>query len=333
MRVSIVVCNFNYGQYVDHAIRSAVDQMHDDVEVIVVDDGSTDESRTVIDRWQDRVRSVYKANGGQVSAYNAGYECATGEIVMFLDADDALRPEACGSIVEAFASPDVVKVHFRLELMGADGALLGTMVPRSLDRGDLSQQLRKGCLYQSAPGSGNAYRRSALQRLMPLLTDAADRHGADFFTIYGISLLGKVAAVDEPLATYRIQSQHARTGLSFGNAVRTSPEPERALGRYRRLHRLVRERLGSEYGIAPDFADFSVDKLGFAGAVFDAPTYLKGLSAGLSYLHRRLYRAIRARPGSTASRVGLLGWSFAVLVLPRRVGMPVARYVCNPASR
>jgi cellulose synthase/poly-beta-1,6-N-acetylglucosamine synthase-like glycosyltransferase len=103
MRVSIVICNYNYARFLDGAIRSALEQDHLDKEVIVVDDGSTDGSREVIARWADAVRTVYKANGGQVSAYNAGFEQVTGDAVVFLDSDDcstgaparaSLRPSA-----------------------------------------------------------------------------------------------------------------------------------------------------------------------------------------------------------------------------------------------
>ncbi|HEY6882389.1 MAG TPA: glycosyltransferase family 2 protein [Polyangiales bacterium] len=334
MRVSIVVCNFNYGLYLDQAIRSAVAQTHPDVEIIVVDDGSTDDSHAVIDRWRSRVIAICKENGGQISAYNAGFERASGEVVIFLDADDFLYPDACRNVAGAFLAPDVAKVHYRLQLVGADGTQLGTTIPRGLDRGDLGKDLRGGRLYQSAPGSGNAYRRSVLARLMPLVADAEDRHGADFFAAYGVAMLGRVEAIEQPpLGGYRLQSEQARTRLSFGNADRRLPEPHRALRRYKRLDALLRERLGPGFGVPSDFADFSVDKLGFAHVIFSAPDYKAGVSAGASYFAGRLQRAIRARPGSTATKIGLVGWSLAVLVLPRRFGLPVARYVCNPASR
>lgn len=333
MRVSIVICNYNYARFLDEAIRSALGQTHPDVEVVVVDDGSTDDSSSVIARWADRVVAVYKTNAGQISAYNAGFARTTGEIVMFLDADDYLDQTACAEVVARFTY-DVVKVHFRMRLVDAEGTALGGTIPRNLSRGDVSHLLREGKLYQSAPGSGNAYRRSALARLMPLVSDPLDLHGADFFAVYGISLLGRVESCEaEALGGYRIQSDATRRRVTFGNAVRRSPEPARALRRYGRLSRLVQERLGPGYAIAPDFADFSVDKLGFAAAIFDAPSYLGGVRAGALYLRRRMYRAIRARPGSRATQVGLVGWSVAVLLLPRRLGLPIARYVCNPSSR
>ncbi len=64
-RVSIVVLNYNYATYLPLAVDSALAQSHPDVEVVVVDDGSTDGSAAVLDRYADRVRVVRKANGGQ----------------------------------------------------------------------------------------------------------------------------------------------------------------------------------------------------------------------------------------------------------------------------
>ena len=93
-RVSIVVNNFNYERYVGEAIDSALAQDHDDVEVVVVDDGSTDGSPEVIASYAERIVPVLKSNGGQGSAFNAGFAAATGAAVIFLDADDRLAPQA-----------------------------------------------------------------------------------------------------------------------------------------------------------------------------------------------------------------------------------------------
>ena len=78
-RVSVVVNNFNYERYLGEAIDSALAQDHDDVEVVVVDDGSTDGSADVVRAYGSRVVPVLKPNGGQGSAFNAGFAAATGD--------------------------------------------------------------------------------------------------------------------------------------------------------------------------------------------------------------------------------------------------------------
>ena len=102
MRVSIVIDNYNSEAFVAQAIESALAQTHADLEVLVVDDGSTDRSAEVIRRYRDRVRVVEKPNGGQGSAYNRGFADSSGELVIFLDGDDWLYPQAAQAVAEAW---------------------------------------------------------------------------------------------------------------------------------------------------------------------------------------------------------------------------------------
>ena len=333
-QLSILISNYNYGRFVDRAIESALRQHGVTTEVIVVDDGSTDESRERIERWGDRITTVLKPNGGQVSAYNAGFARARGEYIIFLDADDYLDADAGSQVIQAFA-PGVVKVHFRLRLVDGDGQPLGPAIPRKLDSGDLAYHLRvRGTLYASAPGSGNAYRRSALARLMPIAENTVDRHGADLYTIYGISVLGQIASAGmEPLGAYRMHHMD-HSNLHFGNAAQEqSAEPESSCRRYAHMRTWLLDRLGPDYAISPELHDFSLEKQGFAKALFgDNANYSVRISRGGRYLVERLLPAIRRREHAV-EQVGLAGWAVAALLLPRRYGEPVARYLCNPGSR
>jgi len=102
LSVSIIINNYNYGAFLGEAIESALAQTYDHVEVVVVDDGSTDSSREVIARYGERIIPVMKENGGQASAFNAGFAASKGEILCFLDADDLFLPEKVSSIVKIF---------------------------------------------------------------------------------------------------------------------------------------------------------------------------------------------------------------------------------------
>jgi glycosyltransferase involved in cell wall biosynthesis len=334
MRISIVICNYNYEAFVDAAIRSAIEQDHPDVEVVVVDDGSTDGSRAVIERWGGAVRRIFKANGGQVSAYNAGFAEATGDVVIFLDSDDVLDRGACRRIELAF-TPDVVKVHYRLRLIDASGAPVSGVIPSRLAEGDLADRLiEQAELYDSAPGSGNAYRTSALARLMPIVEDAHDRHGADFFTIYAISLLGRVAAAGQaPLGSYRVHRSSVASGLVFGNSSHDLEEPNRVYHRYDRMRGWVVDRLGETYRLPPAAPNFSVEKQRYATTIFGASGYLAGLRVGAPLLAQKVLPAAAHLRTSAPRRAALMAWATAVLLLPRAAGLPVARFVCNPAAR
>ena len=89
MRISVVVNNYNYGRFVARAVLSALEQEPAPHEVVIVDDGSSDDSLAVIEqlaRKHPTVRVVAKQNGGQLSAFNAGFAASSGDIVCFIDA-------------------------------------------------------------------------------------------------------------------------------------------------------------------------------------------------------------------------------------------------------
>src|SRR5260221_12358121 len=112
MKASIIVTSYNYERFLGHAIESALAQTHGETEVIVVDDGSTDGSRRVIDAFGNRITSVPKANAGQASAFNAGFAASSGEIVPFLDSDDVLLPTATECAAKRLGPGDGVKAHW-----------------------------------------------------------------------------------------------------------------------------------------------------------------------------------------------------------------------------
>src|SRR5688572_19409564 len=96
--VSVIINNYNYGRFLVFAIDSALNQTHKNVEVIVVDDGSTDGSREIIMGYERQVKSIFKENGGQASALNKAYEISNGDIILFLDSDDGLACTAVENI-------------------------------------------------------------------------------------------------------------------------------------------------------------------------------------------------------------------------------------------
>ncbi len=331
--VSIVICNFNYARFLPEAIDSALAQSPP-CQVIVVDDGSTDQSREILSRAPSCVDVVLQDNGGQLAAYNAGFARCTGDLVIFLDADDALEPHAARTAAALF-DQGVVKAHFRMAMVDEDGHPLGAAAPATLARGDVLKPLvRHGLLYPSAPGTGNVYRRSALEQLMPLPVDAADRIAADFFLIYGAVAYGAVAACDETLARYRLHRKPQTTGddLIFGNAALGNDEASKVATRYARLREWISQRTDGAIQYPPRFLDFSVQKSVYAQGVM-AQSYFAALLHSRDPLVR-LLQAIWFQPGySLKKKLGLSAWALLVLLAPRRVAFRLACYVCNPASR
>ncbi len=128
--VSIIVGNYNYAQFVALAIESALAQDHLRCEVIVVDDGSTDGSQEVIERYRDRVRIILLPNNrGQVASRNEAWPLAKYEIVIFLDSDDLLEPHAASTIARNWRA-DLVKVQFPMKSIDANGKWLNQIYPK-----------------------------------------------------------------------------------------------------------------------------------------------------------------------------------------------------------
>src|SRR5438094_3455630 len=90
---SVIINNYNYGRFLPEAIDSALNQTYRNTEVIVVDDGSTDNSRQIIARYNDSIEAILKPNGGQISALNAVVHASRGSVIISLDAADTLFPE------------------------------------------------------------------------------------------------------------------------------------------------------------------------------------------------------------------------------------------------
>jgi glycosyltransferase involved in cell wall biosynthesis len=120
--VSILINNYNYEQFLGNAIESALNQTYKNIEIIVVDDGSTDKSRTVIERYRGRVLPVFKENGGQSTAFNAAFAASSGEIICLLDSDDYFLPSKVERVVECYlAHPAADYVFHPLRRVGING--------------------------------------------------------------------------------------------------------------------------------------------------------------------------------------------------------------------
>ena len=220
---SIIINNYNYGRFLREAIDSALRQSYSPVEVLVVDDGSTDNSREIIASYGQQVTPILKANGGQASAFNAGFAASRGEFVVFLDADDLLLPGALEKASALFAEPDVVKVHWPLRVVDEQGARTNQLKPSApLPEGDLRELvIRDGPSSSgSPPTSGNAWSRQFLHKVLPVPREY--RLCADDYLFALAPAYGRVGRVPEPQGYYRIHGRNNylerdfREKLAFG---------------------------------------------------------------------------------------------------------------------
>jgi glycosyl transferase family 2 len=174
-----------------------------------VDDGSTDCSREVIEMYRDRVITVLKSNGGQASAINAGFARSRGDVIMFLDSDDVLRPDIGASIVDEFVDrPDLGKVEFRMQVIDGAGQPTGAMKPADhlpRPQGDLRQmelQAPFEVLWMST--SANAFSRRVLEQVMPIPEAAYPVCGADWYLAHVSPFFGPVLFLEKIGASYRV---------------------------------------------------------------------------------------------------------------------------------
>lgn len=101
--VSIIISSYNYGRFLRQTIDSALAQTYPNVEVIVVDDGSNDDSPDIVRSYGGRITGILKMNGGQASSLNIGFAASHGDIVIFFDSDDFLRPHAAERVAAVYA--------------------------------------------------------------------------------------------------------------------------------------------------------------------------------------------------------------------------------------
>jgi len=176
---SILINNYNYGQFVGEAIDSALEQTYTNCEVIVVDDGSTDSSRQVIDRYQNqaRVKLLFQENGGQAAAMNAGFQASQGEIIFLLDSDDIFDLTKVDQIMSIFEShPQIAWCIHPLLMVNSrcqEIPELTEFVSGQSGVYDISSKMAQGTLSGTLPIKGTAtsamcFRRSFLERLFPI---------------------------------------------------------------------------------------------------------------------------------------------------------------------
>lgn len=208
LSVSIIINNYNYGRYLWQAIDSALNQTYPNTEVIVVDDGSTDDSQQVIASYGDRISPILKQNGGQASALNAGFAISQGDIVMFLDADDYLLPDTVEQVVTVW-KPNVAKIQYRLKMVDKEGKFLCLYPPAELafDPEEVLPILLESGQYTTTITTGNAFSRFTLDRIMPM-PEAEFRICADGYLVTLAPFYGQVISIDRPLAINRIHGSN-----------------------------------------------------------------------------------------------------------------------------
>ncbi|HSJ23513.1 MAG TPA: glycosyltransferase [Longimicrobiales bacterium] len=275
--VSVVIDNYNYAALLPAAIESALDQTWPALEVIVVDDGSTDESRDIIAGYGGRIRPVLQENRGQAAAFNAGVAAARGDVICFLDSDDVWYPGKVERVMAAFAAyPEIGWLRHRLLVVGPDDRPRGMSLPSFRGhrvRVPDPHYFIEGCF--PVLTSAVAMRRSLAERVFPLpeVTAANGPYpGVDLMRDADAYLAFRAAAMGDPFLSLDEDLGHYRRHAHQRYVSADDIEP------------IVRRYMAVAAGVATAFDD----RLGYSvlpSTVFKHAAILAGLE-GRSLLHR-----------------------------------------------
>jgi len=221
--VSIIIDSYNYGRFLAEAIDSALNQNYPRTEVIVVDDGSTDNSREVMARYGNRIVPVLQENRGQAAALNEGFRRCKGDVILFLDSDDALLTTAAASAEEVFRNKKIIKAHWPLFVMDENGKRTGKMYPKlPLRDGNLRNEILLGGPWSVAtpPTTCNAWTRRFLESVMPV-PEEFYRICTDAYLITLGWVSGETRLVSEPQGLYRIHGKNNYAGRPIFQKLQT----------------------------------------------------------------------------------------------------------------
>jgi glycosyltransferase involved in cell wall biosynthesis len=210
MKISILIDTYNHEQFIEQAITSVLEQdmPMDEIEILVVDDGSTDGTPEIVHRFEPRVRLLRKPNGGQASAFNFGFAHACGEIVAMLDGDDWWERQKLRMVLNAFQEdPEIGAIGNGLYEADAEGNNLRAISPDRPHR-FFFRTLREGIQFRGLMTfmgtSRLAIRRAVLERILPVpegLVIEAD----EYLATLAVAISGGLV-LDQPLTNYRYHS-------------------------------------------------------------------------------------------------------------------------------
>lgn len=244
--VSVIINNYNYDRFLTEAINSVLNQTYPFVEIVVVDDGSTDRSKEIISSYGNRVISVLKQNGGQASALNEGIKISSGELIFFLDSDDIFLPTKIEEMVELFEQlannketeiiisnyintineyGEEVNVNvleklsttcaweYLPKIRGKTSKLIDGVITRLSTSEQVYQFVCKYRFipYLGMPTSGLAITKALASKVFPIPSEMV-KVSADDFIVKGASILGSVYLTNKVLTKYRIHGSNSWYG-------------------------------------------------------------------------------------------------------------------------
>ena len=247
--VSVIIPTYNYGRFLKEAVDSALAQTYPPFEIIVIDDGSTDDTPEVLAGYGDRIRSLRQNNQGVGAARNAGIALARGEYIAFLDSDDLWKPEKLAREIALFETdPSLGMVHCGAESFDHDTGKVISVMLSGMEGWVASELLRLDREVITAPGSGTLFPKRVAEEVGGF--DPRLQPSEDWDFCYRVAVRYRAAFVPEVLVRYRLHGsgihlniERMENGMltALGKAFQSTDPAVQSLRRhsYGRIHRVL----------------------------------------------------------------------------------------------
>lgn len=337
LKVSIIIVNYNYARFLRQAIDSALSQTYANSEIVVVDDGSTDNSPAVINSYGSLIIGILKDNAGQLSCYFSGFAACSGDLVLYLDADDFLYPHCLSEVITHWQQ-GCAKAHYYLDVVDEGGARMDAVVPSGcLGKGRAPlKMMRLFGAYCSPPASGNVYSRDFLARILTpenqkkLRSRYATSFSADAIPIFAAPYFGTVVAIPRNLACYR---RHADAAA----AVISQFEVQAGLQKLERDHQ---KDLFRDFGWQLVAGRTEAPKLSEPSRLKRRFCYLRLSGRGLTPTDRRLTLVAKGVLSclwwdgySWTQKVAISAWFVGMAILPSKTARALIRPALGVSDR
>lgn len=216
MLVSVLINNYNYARFLDDCLNSVLNQTYSNIEIIVYDDGSSDDSIRVLEKYKDKIKILAYANFGeypsfnQANSINQAFEESKGEIICLLDADDMFMPEKIEKIVTAFEqNPDSVLVQHIFDEIDEHNMKIGIKRP-FIKNVQVKEYIFKthNLLGLFAQTSALSFKREYLLKVLPILKDRYIYVWSDVRLTRQAIFFGEVVTLNQALGMYRVHGKN-----------------------------------------------------------------------------------------------------------------------------